>query len=63
VQIEKNPMKTKGARVTMELSIAGRFLVLTRRTARAPASASACPTASASGCASSSSSSSATTAA
>jgi ribonuclease G len=29
VQIEKNPMKTKGARVTMELSIAGRFLVLT----------------------------------
>jgi len=27
VQIEKNPMKTKGARVTMELSIAGRFLV------------------------------------
>ena len=29
MQIEKNPMKTKGARVTMELSIAGRFLVLT----------------------------------
>ena len=29
VQIEKNPMKTKGARVTMDLSIAGRFLVLT----------------------------------
>ncbi len=29
VQVEKNPMKTKGARVTMELSIAGRFLVLT----------------------------------
>ncbi|MDX6534479.1 MAG: ribonuclease [Gaiellales bacterium] len=29
VQIEKNPMKTKGARVTMELSIAGRFLVIT----------------------------------
>ncbi|MFI5049042.1 MAG: Rne/Rng family ribonuclease [Gaiellales bacterium] len=29
VQVVKNPMGTKGARVTMELSIAGRFLVLT----------------------------------
>ena len=28
VQVVKNPMGTKGARVTMELSIAGRFLVL-----------------------------------
>ena len=29
VQVVKNPMGTKGARVTMELSVAGRFLVLT----------------------------------
>ena len=28
VQVVKNPMGTKGARVTMELSVAGRFLVL-----------------------------------
>ncbi|MGZ4430045.1 MAG: Rne/Rng family ribonuclease, partial [Gaiellales bacterium] len=28
VQVVKNPMGTKGARVTMELSLAGRFLVL-----------------------------------
>ena len=41
VQVVKNPMGSKGARVTMELSVAGRFLVLCP-TARAVASPSAC---------------------
>ena len=50
VQVVKNPMGTKGARVTMELSIAGRFLVLAPDGEGAGVS-NGCPTASASGCA------------
>ena len=53
VQVTKNPIAHKGARLTQEVSLAGRFVVMVPGPARRPtASRSASPTTSASGCAS-----------
>ena len=49
-QVTKNPIGHKGARLTQEVSLPGRFVVLVPNSART-ASRSACPTASGSGCA------------
>ena len=52
VQVVKDPLKTKGARLSMELTIAGRYMVYTPDAARASASRGASRTRSASACAS-----------
>ena len=49
-QVTKNPIGAKGARLTQEVSLPGRFVVLVPGT-RPTASPSACRTTSASGCA------------
>ena len=50
VQVTKDPMGTKGARLTMEVSLAGRFMVLVPG-ATASASRASSPTPSATACA------------
>ena len=49
VQVVKDPLKTKGARLSMNVSIAGRYLVYAPQGERRRASAAGCPTPSATG--------------
>ena len=51
VQVTKNPIGHKGERLTQEVSLAGRFVVMVPGQPRPTASRSACPTTSASACA------------